>query len=166
MSDESRGQPPPIWCIVANVIRERPYGPGGQEIRRGTKHFAPGAKVYVLGFFWGSGDDLTVVGHHRRSNRYITLSMTSHHLVNWRVELVYSPHVIDAFKQHQFTYTGYTNKVPDNYIQWLGSPEGKARAEDIIRWLHSFDHPTVDEAQPHTTRPPTDQASREQADKG
>ena len=26
----------PVWCPVANVVRERPYGPGGKETRRGS----------------------------------------------------------------------------------------------------------------------------------
>jgi hypothetical protein len=46
----------PIWRPVANIVQERPYGPGGAETRRGTKHFQPGAKVYVtdrLGHFKG-----------------------------------------------------------------------------------------------------------------
>ena len=33
-----------LWCIVANILRERPYGLGRQELRSGTKHFASGAQ--------------------------------------------------------------------------------------------------------------------------
>lgn len=85
----------PVWCVVANVLHERPYGPGGVEKRRGTRQFAPGAKVYVFSYFWGEGGEVvTVVGRHRKSKRYITLSMKAIHLANWRAELVYSPHVI------------------------------------------------------------------------
>ncbi|GAA2794527.1 hypothetical protein [Crossiella cryophila] len=36
------------WCVVANVAAETAHGPGGQESRQGLKHFAPGAKVWVL----------------------------------------------------------------------------------------------------------------------
>jgi hypothetical protein len=45
----------PVWCPVANVVRERTYGPGGKEIRRGSKHFAPGAKLYCYPSQWGDG---------------------------------------------------------------------------------------------------------------
>nr|GFD56498.1 hypothetical protein [Tanacetum cinerariifolium] len=41
-------EPESYWTAVANIVRERPYGPGGAEIRLGTKHFAPGAKVYII----------------------------------------------------------------------------------------------------------------------
>ena len=36
----------PVWCPVATMRAERPYGPGGQETKRGSRHFAPGAKLY------------------------------------------------------------------------------------------------------------------------
>ena len=35
--------PGPSWCAVANVVEDRPFGPGGVETRHGTRHFAPGA---------------------------------------------------------------------------------------------------------------------------
>jgi hypothetical protein len=50
MHDSSENALSSVWCIVANIVHERPYGPGGQEVRRGTKHFAPGAKVVILDF--------------------------------------------------------------------------------------------------------------------
>jgi len=83
------------WCLVANVLVERPHGVGGAETRRGTKHFKPAAKVYVVGAFWGMGaETVVVVGQHRKSRRYIRLSMKSAHLTNWRVALVRSPSVL------------------------------------------------------------------------
>lgn len=47
MPDET-SMPPSRWCLVGNVVEERPCGEGGKEIRRGTRHFAPGAKVHCL----------------------------------------------------------------------------------------------------------------------
>lgn len=89
----------PIWCPVANMKAERPYGPGGVEIKRGSKHFAPGAKLYCSGSSWGPSyyDQIQVVGHHRRSHRFVTMIVSSSWLTNWRVELAYSPYVIRAF---------------------------------------------------------------------
>lgn len=164
MNDEIREQPPPAWCIVANIIRERPYGPGGQELRPGTKHFAPGAKVYVVKFFWGmGGESLTVVGRHRRSHRYITLSIQSTWLVNWRVELVYSPYVIQVLQQHPYTYWPYRQRIVTSDTQRMGSLEAKAKAEEIIRNLQQW-HPTAGQTQPYITRAPTEQERQEQQD--
>jgi len=131
----------PVWCVVANVIHERPYGPGGAVLRQGTKHFAPGAKVHVVEFFWGTaGKRVTVVGRYRRSKRFVTLSMNAEHLANWRAELVYSPHVIEEILKHS------------EFSHFLrGSPEQRARAEEIA--TSYINHGSA--AQPFTTRPPT-----------
>ena len=93
----------PAWCVVANVVRERVYGPGGIERRSGTKHFAPGTKLYVCNFFWGvGGERITVIGRHRKSRRFIHVSMAAKHLTNWRAALVYSPFI--AAQIRKFAY--------------------------------------------------------------
>jgi hypothetical protein len=131
----------PIWCVAANVLNERPYGPGGAEVRRGTKHFAPGAKVHVFHYFWGmGGEQVTVVGRHRKSKRYITLVMRAAHLANWRAELVYSPHVIGQVLQY-----GEFAALP------RGGPESQALAEEIAA---SYVRGGA-MSQPFTTRPPS-----------
>ena len=89
----------PVWCLVANVLIARPSGPGGAALRHGTKHFAPGAKVFVIAAFWGMGaESVSVVGRHRKTRRYFTINMkwkTPHH---WRTELVYSPTVMKQIR--------------------------------------------------------------------
>jgi uncharacterized protein (TIGR02996 family) len=112
----------PIWCVAANAVLERPYGPGGAETRRGTKHFTPGAKVYVFDFFWGmGGEQVTVIGRHRKAGRYITLSMCAAHLANWRAELVYAPAVIRRITESGGEFGHFPR----------GSEESMRRAEEI-----------------------------------
>jgi hypothetical protein len=36
------------FCVVASIAAETAHGEGGLELRRGVKHFPPGAKVWVL----------------------------------------------------------------------------------------------------------------------
>ncbi len=115
----------PVWCVTANVVLERTYGPGGAETRRGTKHFAPGAKVHVVGFFWGmGGEQVTVVGRQRKSKHYITLTMRAAHLANWRAELVYSPAV-----------TRQVLEYGDSCLP-LGGEESQIRAEEIVAFYN------------------------------
>src|SRR4051794_22118660 len=66
--------PTPVWCPVANMTRERPYGPGSQITKRGSRHFAPGTKLY-FSYEMGHKRDpqLFVVGRHRGSHRYVTM---------------------------------------------------------------------------------------------
>ncbi len=82
--------PAPVWCVVANVVVGRPYGPGGTERRRGTKHFAPGAKVYIFKPLWdwfpygGGASHLMVIGRARKTHRYIAIVARSAWLTNAR----------------------------------------------------------------------------------
>lgn len=117
---ENRGSDP-AWCVAANVVMERAYGPGGAETRRGTRHFAPGAKVFVYAFFWGmAGESVTVMGRHRKSHRFIQLSMSAKHLANWRAELVYSPTVAKVIREN----------AEFGSLQ-AGSDRARLRAEEI-----------------------------------
>jgi hypothetical protein len=88
----------PVWAVAANVVLERKFGPGGEETRRGTKQFAPGAKVYFL-YGFGGWERIAVVGRHRGSLHYVELYMSSTHLTNWRAELVYSSHLVRLLRE-------------------------------------------------------------------
>src|SRR5688572_15078570 len=135
----------PVWCVVANVVMERGYGPGGAEKRRGTKHFAPGAKVFVFEFFWGAGGEtVTVIGRHRKSHRFIRLSMRAKHLANWRAELVYSPYVVRQV--HESSEFG---GLPAD------SDRARLRAEEIAA---SYMKKGA-QSQPFVTRPPAGKQS-------
>ena len=149
MNETKPPAPEPAWCVVANVVLERGYGPGGVEIRRGTKLFAPGAKVHVLRLFWHSDrklDQLTVVGRHRKSHRFITTTMANRHLANWRVELIYSPYVVEQLRQHKIPWGEDASWQGD-----LGSEEARLEAEKIAQVQIELDGKN----QSFTTRPPT-----------
>jgi hypothetical protein len=76
------------------MTSERHYGPGGQITKRGSKHFAAGAKLYFIRIVNHDSDpQLEVVGRHRGSHRYSTMIVSLSWLENWRPELVYSPYV-------------------------------------------------------------------------
>lgn len=99
MEDEKNSALEPVWCLVANVVEERNFGPGGGERRRGTKHFAPGAKVCAFPVLWGDGyEKIKVVGRHRESHRFVKMVIPSKWLTNWRAQLVYSPFLIAQFQ--------------------------------------------------------------------
>lgn len=88
----------PVWCMVGNIVDQRPYGPGGREQRSGTKHFRSGAKVYCFPPLWGDGyKKVKVIGHHRKSNQLVTMVILSKWIENRRAELVYSPAIIRRF---------------------------------------------------------------------
>ena len=83
------------WCLIGNIVDERSYGEGGLERRRGTKHFAPGAKVYCLPVQWGDGyDQIIVIGRHRGSKHFKTMIISSAWVTSWRAKVVYNPEVL------------------------------------------------------------------------
>jgi hypothetical protein len=91
----------PVWCPVANMTSERPYGPGGGTTKRGSKHFAPGAKLYFRRVMGYTGDpQLEVIGRHRGSHRYVTMVVSLSWLESWRKDLVYSPYVARALQPY------------------------------------------------------------------
>ncbi|MFD9866150.1 hypothetical protein ACFXI8_15385 [Streptomyces niveus] len=85
----------PRWMIVANIVRWRRYGAGGQELRPGTKVYRGGARVFVIDTYPGMGhEDVTTVGQARNTGHWITIDMPSRHLHTCRARLVYSPAVL------------------------------------------------------------------------
>jgi hypothetical protein len=98
-----------IWCVVGNIVDRRATGVGGSEIKSGTKHFPPGAKVYCCPPLWGDGyENIRVIGRHRGSHLYVTMVIKSDWVENWRVKLVYSPHVINELKKQMANWTKET----------------------------------------------------------
>jgi len=82
------------WCVVANVAEQTSHGQEEAELRRGLKHFAAGAKLWVLPPQWGDGgDNVFVVGRHRgrgRGGRLVRMVVERRHLLNYRVRGIYS----------------------------------------------------------------------------
>ena len=92
----------PIWCAVANAVHDRPFGPGHENTRRGTKHFAPGTKLYIVD--WSLGDGLGAVlaiGRHRGSSHLVRMWVDVRHVENPRPKLAYSPRVIELAREHR-----------------------------------------------------------------
>lgn len=96
MEEPEHSQPLPesVWCLVGNVVHEHAFGTA-DEVRRGSKQFAAGTKVYCLPPQWGDGyESLIAVGIERRSRSWITVVMRSRLVTNWRSARVYKPAVI------------------------------------------------------------------------
>jgi hypothetical protein len=91
---------PPVWCVRANVVQEREFGPLGFERRSGTKHFRGGAKVWVIDAFFGVAETVIVVGHHRGGGRLVKMALHVRVLTDFKAALVYSPGVTNLLVEH------------------------------------------------------------------
>ena len=84
------------WCLIGNIVAERPFGPGGVQTKRGTKHFAPGTKVYCLPPQWGDGfRQIRVLGKHRGQKGGLEeMVVSAAWVTDWRAKVVYSPDTV------------------------------------------------------------------------
>ncbi len=88
-----------IWCVVANVKGERPFGPDGVERRSGTRQFRAGTKVYIAGCYAGTCERVIGIGLHRQSRHFVTCVINVCHVENFQAKLVYQPRVMDIIRQ-------------------------------------------------------------------
>jgi len=112
--------------LVANIKQEISYGQGKLQTRYGTKQFSPGTKVYIIDWYAGMCQAITVIGLSRDTKRLITTVIRAEWIENFRVSLCYNPKVCSKIKTYfDKEETGmqrYTEKfVNDMFIgipQW------------------------------------------------
>ena len=133
------------WCLVANIRREGFPDAGPLNSRGGTKHFAPGARVYVFPVDWdGWWDRGPVLGREKGSGRYIRKVMSWEWLENFRCKRVYSPTVISWMMGARSEIKNFGNPYDNgDWIEGWGWPEAyrrgdghiiKEEIEDIVRF--------------------------------
>ena len=87
-----------LWCVVGNVKKEIPFGPGGSEMKSGLKLFKAGAKVHIIGSYPGVCEDIIALGHHRKSGKYIHCVIRATAVENLRVKRIYSKSMLQFLK--------------------------------------------------------------------
>jgi hypothetical protein len=114
---------PSDWCLVGNIVDEHEFGES-MAIRRGSKHFTPGTKVYCLPPQWGDGyKQVIAVGIGRGSRRWITVVLPSRLITNWRAKVVYKP---PALRRLRDGFKGFKR-------QWSSRKEVESWAESLRR---------------------------------
>jgi hypothetical protein len=98
-----------VLALVGNIVEDRPYGPGGEEVRHGTRLFRPNAKVYLSSLQSSLTinitapraklDYITVVGQHRKSRKWIESWIDSTLVINWRIQVVYKPGAVQRLRE-------------------------------------------------------------------
>lgn len=106
-----------IWCVVANIKREHPHGPGGEELTIGTRQFRGGTKVYIAGCFARSCDGVIAIGLHRKARRFISCVVNVKHLENFRAKVVYHPKVLQLIEQDERCWI----KSKDEAEKWVAA---------------------------------------------
>ena len=93
------------YLLVGNIIDEHFYGENN-ELKSGTKHFRPGAKVYLIPEYGGMGHEkIPVIGLQRfkRKKRIkIEVTIDSKLIKNVRVKKTYDIKLIEIISENYF----------------------------------------------------------------
>jgi len=119
-----------VWCLVANVVGEHPFGED-HRIVYGTKHFRGGTKVYCLLPRWGGFDQIPVIGKPRGKHGLREVIMHTSLLRNFRLKKVYSPAVIRRIcKVDEDGYKGHAREA------WSAHDGDKEAILSLLRWVN------------------------------
>lgn len=125
---EEHGVPKWIWCLVGNVVHEREYGPD-HVIRKGTKRFKGGTKVYCYPVQWGDGyEQIYVLGKPRERFGLIRVIMRRDHIENFRLQKVYNKQVIQRMNP--------SIDSDDFVMGWDDSDHDRMQIKHMLTWLN------------------------------
>jgi hypothetical protein len=82
-----------VYCLVGNIIDKHEFGEN-KEIRYGTKHFAPGTKVYCYPGMYSNDERVYVVGKPRKTFKLIKVIMPTKYITNFRLKRIYDKRII------------------------------------------------------------------------
>ncbi len=109
------------WCLVGNIVETHEYGED-HEMKTGSKHFAPGAKVFMAPVRWGDGyERISVIGKPRKKQNYVEVIMRSELIENLRMQRVYKPAVLRRMDRSECHWWGNTDQDRDEIIEYLES---------------------------------------------
>lgn len=116
------------WCLVGNIVEKHEFGEA-HEIRYGTKHFSPGAKVFINLIYGGFGHDkIQVIGIPRHKRNYIEIVIPRAYVENFRIQKVFKPAVLKRMNNSKWTWWGKTDADRDEIIkvlEWLNPQEAE-----------------------------------------
>jgi uncharacterized protein (TIGR02996 family) len=121
---------PPVWCVVGNIVKERPAKHGG--IARGTRQFRPNAQVYLATLHnalalieppSNQREYIEVVGRHRLSREWIRSFVGVAMITNWRIQLTAHPALV-LLREARWPGFGLRTRS-------FNPPEGATAAEAI-----------------------------------
>ena len=129
-------EPQWVWGLIGNIVEEHEYGEA-HEIRRGTKQFRAGTKVFLSCSHWGDGyENVNVIGKSRNSRRYIQVIMRRKYITNFRMQKVYKPEVLEKMKSKN-GWGGFWDNSDESrldiikYLDFLNPVEAKKERMNI-----------------------------------
>lgn len=107
------------WCLVGNIVEKHEFGEA-HELKYGTKHFRPGAKVFINLVYGGMGHEhILVIGVPRHMKTYVEVVIRRAHVCNFRVQKVYKPAVLKMMNDSDWDWWGNTEESHDHLVKIL-----------------------------------------------
>lgn len=132
---KDKEEQPWAWALVSNAIDDHEFGEE-HEIRRGTKHFFPGAKIYVAPIQWGDGfESIPVIGRYRYNHKFKQVVMKSKQLTNFRLQKVYNPTVLETMESSKYYWWSNSTDDRNTIIKMLKWANPAAYQEAIDKYL-------------------------------
>ena len=126
-----------VWALVGNIKEEHEFGET-HEVKKGTKHFSPGTKVYLSCSHWGDGyENINVIGKPRHTRKYIAVVMRREYIENFRMQKIYKPSVISRMKEDK-GWGGFWDDSEKSrleiitYLNFLNLEEAEKEREKVI----------------------------------
>lgn len=126
-----------IWCLTARVRDENRIGEDHRLVH-GTRHFAPGTKVYLHPPNWD--ERVAAIGVPRYSDKRTCVVVDVRKLEEFALEKVFDKEIITAIKYKSGAW--FFNRFADVHVgrgSWDDSDESKSEIEDCIEWLSALD---------------------------
>ena len=107
------------WALVGNIVNEHKYGEE-KDIKKGTKHFSPGTKVYLAPASWGDGyERIHVIGIRKGNRKYIEIVMQTKYIENIRMQKVYKPAIVKRMINSENLWWGDSDDDRKSIIEYL-----------------------------------------------
>lgn len=118
------------FVLVGNIIDKHYFGEE-KEIRRGTKHFSPGTKVYLFPEYGGNGYlDMHVYGLHRKSKRKILMVIRSYMIKNVRVKKTMNLNIRDQiFSSYFYSFLDNNEEKLNEFAESMNKENRKFSVE-------------------------------------
>ena len=128
------------WCLVGNIVEEHAFGEE-HVIKYGTKHFRPGAKVYINLVYGGMGhENILVIGVPRHSKKYIEIVIRRKYVCNFRVQKVYRPAVLKMMSASKWDWWDNSDETRDTLLkcaEWMNAAAENGGPMEIINYFES-----------------------------
>lgn len=108
--------------LVGNIVETHEYGEE-HVIKYGTKHFRPGAKVFINLVYGGMGhENILVIGVPRHMKQYIEVVIRRKHVRNFRVQKVYKPAVLKLMSASEWDWRDNSDETRESLeksAEWM-----------------------------------------------